>query len=50
MARYDQARHLFKSQWNVAPQSAFLWCEKISAYAIGGVAMFWVIQRAAAIW
>lgn len=35
---------------NVAPQFAFKWCEAISAYAIGGVAMFWVIQRTAAIW
>src|SRR5436190_17025198 len=38
------------SQLNVAPQSAFAWCESISAYAIGGVAMFWVIQRTAGIW
>ena len=35
---------------NVAPQFAFNWCEAISAYAIGSVAMFWVIQRTAAIW
>jgi HupE / UreJ protein len=35
---------------NVTPQFAFKWCEAISAYAIGGVAMFWVIQRTAAIW
>jgi hypothetical protein len=35
---------------NVAPQFAFNWCESISAYAIGGVAMFWVIQRTAGIW
>jgi len=34
------------SQWNVGLQSAFLWCENISAYAIGAVAMFWVIQPA----
>jgi hydrogenase/urease accessory protein HupE len=33
------------SQWNVAQQSAFAWCEKISAYAIGGVAAFWLIER-----
>ena len=30
---------------NVAPQSAFAWCENISAYAIGGVAAFWLIER-----
>jgi hypothetical protein len=35
---------------NVTPQFAFNWCEHISAYAIGSVAMFWVIQRTAAIW
>jgi hypothetical protein len=35
---------------NVTPQFAFNWCETISAYAIGSVAMFWVIQRTAAIW
>jgi len=35
---------------SVTPQFAFKWCEAISAYAIGGVAMFWVIQRTAAIW
>src|SRR6476469_7899646 len=35
---------------NVAPQFAFKWWEAISAYAIGSVAMFWVIQRTAAIW
>jgi len=35
---------------NVTPQFAFKWCEAISACAIGSVAMFWVIQRAAAIW
>ncbi len=35
---------------NLLPQSAFNWCETISAYAIGGVAMFWVIQRTVAIW
>src|SRR5207248_7303960 len=33
------------SRSNVAPQFAFNWCESISAYAIGGVAMFGVIQR-----
>ena len=33
------------SRWNGAPQSAFTWCENISAYAIGGVAAFWLIQR-----
>jgi hydrogenase/urease accessory protein HupE len=33
------------SQWNVAQQSAFAWCENISAYAIGGVAAFWLIER-----
>jgi hydrogenase/urease accessory protein HupE len=30
---------------NVTPQSAFVWCENISAYAIGAVAAFWLIQR-----
>jgi hydrogenase/urease accessory protein HupE len=33
------------SQWNIAPQSAFAWCENIAAYAIGAVAAFWLIQR-----
>jgi hydrogenase/urease accessory protein HupE len=33
------------SQWNVAQQTAFTWCENISAYTIGGVAAFWLIQR-----
>ena len=33
------------SQWNVAPQSAFAWCENVSAYAIGTVAAFWLIER-----
>jgi hydrogenase/urease accessory protein HupE len=33
------------SQWDVTPQSAFAWCENISAYAIGGVAAFWLIER-----
>jgi hypothetical protein len=42
------ARKITRSK--VAPQFASRWCETISAYAIGGVAMFWVIQRAAAIW
>jgi hypothetical protein len=32
-------------QWSVARQSAFAWCENISAYAIGGVAAFWLIER-----
>ncbi len=27
-----------------------VWCESISAYAIGSLAMFWVVQRTAAIW
>jgi hydrogenase/urease accessory protein HupE len=30
---------------SVAPQSVLAWCENISAYAIGGVAAFWLIQR-----
>jgi hypothetical protein len=33
------------SQWNVAQQSAFAWCENISAYAIGAVAALWLIER-----
>ena len=33
------------SRSNVTPQSAFAWCENISAYAIGGVAAFWLIER-----
>jgi hypothetical protein len=33
------------SQSKVAPQSAFNLCETISAYAIGGIAAFWLIQR-----
>ena len=33
------------SQWHVTPQSAFAWCENVSAYAIGGVAAFWLIER-----
>jgi hypothetical protein len=37
------ARKLSRSK--VAPQSAFAWCENISAYAIGAVAAFWLIQR-----
>jgi hydrogenase/urease accessory protein HupE len=32
-------------RWSVAPQSVFAWCENISAYAIGGVAAFWLIER-----
>jgi hydrogenase/urease accessory protein HupE len=31
-------------------QVAFEWCGTMSAYAIGGVAMFWVIQRTVAMW
>jgi hydrogenase/urease accessory protein HupE len=33
------------SRWSLAPQTAFSWCENISAYAIGSVAAFWLIQR-----
>jgi hypothetical protein len=33
------------NRWSVAPQPAFAWCENISAYAIGGVAAFWLIER-----
>ncbi len=33
------------SRWDLAPQSAFAWCETISAYAIGAVAAFWLIER-----
>jgi hypothetical protein len=33
------------TQSKVAPQSAFAWCETISAYAIGGVSAFWLIER-----
>ena len=33
------------SQWHVTPQSVFAWCENVSAYAIGGVAAFWLIER-----
>jgi hydrogenase/urease accessory protein HupE len=33
------------SRSNVTPQSAFAWCENISAYAIGAVAAFWLIER-----
>ena len=33
------------SRSNVAPQSAFAWCENVSAYAIGGIAAFWLIER-----
>src|SRR4029077_4756822 len=37
------ARKLSRS--NVTPQSAIAWCENISAYAIGAVAAFWLIER-----
>jgi hypothetical protein len=37
------ARKLNRSK--VTPQSAFAWCENISAYAIGSVAAFWLIDR-----
>jgi hydrogenase/urease accessory protein HupE len=33
------------SRWSTAPQSGFAWCENISAYAIGAVAAFWLIER-----
>jgi hypothetical protein len=33
------------SRWSAAPQSAFAWCENISAYAIGAVAAFWLLER-----
>ena len=33
------------SRWSTAPQSAFAWCENISAYAVGVVAAFWLIER-----
>jgi len=33
------------NRWSPMPQSAFSWCENISAYAIGSVAAFWLIQR-----
>jgi hydrogenase/urease accessory protein HupE len=33
------------SGWSTAPQSAFAWCENISAYAIGAVAAFWMLER-----
>jgi len=36
------ARKLSRS--SVTPQSVFALCENISAYAIGGVAAFWLIQ------
>src|SRR6478672_4713404 len=47
LAEVTLAVHLSKrfSQWNVAPQSVFVWCENISAYAIGAVAGFWLIER-----
>jgi hypothetical protein len=37
------ARKLSRS--NVTQQSAFAWCENVSAYAIGAVAAFWLIER-----
>ena len=33
------------TQSKVALQSAFAWCESVSAYAIGGIAAFWLIER-----
>ena len=30
---------------NVTPHSAFSWCESISAYGIGAIAAFWLIER-----
>jgi hypothetical protein len=47
MALIALAVHAAKkvTRWNVAPQSAFAWCQNISAYAIGGVAAFWLIER-----
>jgi len=33
------------TQSKVALQSAFAWCENVSAYAIGAVAAFWLIER-----
>jgi len=33
------------SRWSTAPQWAFAWCEHISAYAIGALAAFWLIER-----
>jgi hydrogenase/urease accessory protein HupE len=30
---------------NVTSQFAFSWCESVAAYAIGGIAAFWLIQR-----
>jgi hydrogenase/urease accessory protein HupE len=33
------------NRWSIVPQFAFTWCESISAYAIGGVAAFWLIER-----
>jgi len=33
------------SRWSTAPQSAFGWCENLSAYTIGAVAGFWLIER-----
>ena len=43
MAAVYLARKLNRS--NVPPQFAFNWCETISAYAIGAVAAFWLIER-----
>jgi HupE / UreJ protein len=33
------------TQSKVVLQSAFAWCESVSAYAIGGIAAFWLIER-----
>jgi hydrogenase/urease accessory protein HupE len=33
------------SQSKVALHSAFAWCESVSAYAIGAIAAFWLIER-----
>jgi hypothetical protein len=33
------------TQSKVALQSAFAWCENVSAYAIGAIAAFWLIER-----
>jgi hydrogenase/urease accessory protein HupE len=47
MAVITLAVHAAKkfTRWNLAPRSAFALCENISAYAIGAVAAFWLIQR-----
>jgi hypothetical protein len=50
MAVIALAVHAAKKLTRSNVQFAFKWCEAISAYAIGVVAMFWVIQRTAAIW